>query len=313
MVLFALFAPAMRPAPASGQDLEPRAFSNGPVGMNFLGGSYTYSTGNILLETALPLEDLRAKLHVITPAYVRLINFFGLSSKVDVAVPFARGDWNGVLDGQDTSATRTGLGDARIRWSVNFVGAPALHGVDFFKWKQKTIVGASVQVIAPIGQYNPEKLVNLGSNRWTFKTRVGVSQRVRKWILEGLVAGWFFTPNNDFFGGNRLTQDPIWAGQAHVGYIFKPGLWLAVDAGYGTGGATTIGGDTQSLQKNTRLGLVLAIPIDPRNALRLVYITGLSTRLGADFDTFGGGYFHRWGGLPKPPRPPPSSPEGSSR
>ena len=299
IVLFALIASLNRPAEVAGQDLEPRAFSNAPVGMNFLTAAYAYSTGNVLLETTLPIENLTANLNIIQPQYFRVISFFGLSSKLDVALPFAWGTWKGQLAGQDSSVSRTGLGDAKVRWAVNFLGAPALRGAEFFQWKQKTIAGASVQVLVPIGQYDPDKLINLGSNRWSFKTRVGVSQRIQKWILEGIAAAWFFTPNNDFFGGNRLTQDPIWAGQVNIGYVFKPGLWLALNAGYGTGGSVTVTGAAQSVQKNTRLGLVFAVPVDAQNLLRFVYISGLSTRLGADFDTFGAGYVRRWGGLPK--------------
>ncbi len=299
VVLCALIAIANYPTGLASQDLEPRAFSNAPVGMNFLTGVYSYSTGNVLLETALPLEDVTARLNIIQPQYFRVINFFGLSSKVDVTVPFSWGTWKGKLAGQDSSVSRTGLGDAKVRWAVNILGAPALRGAEFFKWKQKTIVGASVQVLVPIGQYNPDLLINLGSNRWSFKTRVGVSQRIQQWILEGIAAAWFFTPNNNFFGGNRLTQDPIWAGQVNIGYVFKPGLWLALNAGYGTGGSVTVSGVSQSQQKNTRLGVVFAVPVDAQNLLRFVYISGLSTRLGADFDTFGAGYVRRWGGLPK--------------
>jgi hypothetical protein len=309
IALFALIAPVIRPAGVAGQDLEPRAFSNAPVGMNFLTATYAYSTGNVLLETTLPIENLTARLNIIQPQYFRVISFFGLSSKLDVALPFAWGTWKGQLAGQDSSVSRTGLGDAKVRWAVNFLGAPALRGAEFFQWKQKTIAGASVQVLVPIGQYNPEKLINLGSNRWSFKTRVGVSQRIQQWILEGIAAAWFFTPNNDFFGGNRLTQDPIWAGQVNIAYIFKPGLWLALNAGYGTGGSVTVTGTAQSVQQNTRLGVVFAVPLDAHNLLRLVYISGISTRLGADFDTFGGGYIRRWGGLPK--REPGSSPPSS--
>lgn len=287
------------PLTLTAQDLEPRAFSNAPVGMNFLTAVYSYSTGNVLLETALPLEDVTARVHIVHFGYVRAIDFFGMSSKLDAVLPVSRGDWKGRLAGQDSSVSRTGLGDAKVRWSVNFIGAPALRGAEFFQWKQKTIAGASIQVVVPVGQYNPEKLINLGSNRWSFKTRLGISQRVRQWILEGIAAAWFFTPNNDFFGGNRLTQDPIWAGQVNVAYVFKPGLWLALNGGYGTGGAVTVSGTTQSEQNNWRLGVVLAVPIDARNLLRFVYVSGLSTRLGADFDTFGAGYVRRWGGLPK--------------
>jgi hypothetical protein len=271
--------------------------------MNILLVGYGYSFGNVLLDPALPVEDARARLNIISGAYVRAIDVFGLSGKLDVIAPFTWGTWEGELEGQDTSTARTGFGDPRVRMSVNFVGAPALRGGDFIAYRQRTVVGASLQIRVPLGQYDPAKLINLGSNRWTFRTQVGVSQRAGSWVIESYLAVWFFTENTNVFGGGTLSQKPIVAIKGHVAYIFRPGLWAALDAGFGTGGATTVNETEKGeLQENFRLGATLAIPLAMHHALKLAAVTGVTTRIGADFDTIVLAYQYRWGGLPTRPR-----------
>ena len=134
-------------------------------------------------------------------------------------VPFAAGDWEGVLEGVDTTRSATGFGDPRVRLSVNFLGAPALRATQFAGYVQKTIVGASLQLIAPLGQYDSSRLINLGSNRWTFRAQLGVSQAVGLWTFEAFAGGWFFTNNSNFFGGSTLEQKPLLTGVVQRGDI----------------------------------------------------------------------------------------------
>jgi len=284
---------------ARGQELEPRALTNVPVGTNFVVLGYVYSQGNILLDPAIPIDDLDSKLHTIVGAYGRAIDFFGLSSKFDVLVPFAGGDWKGVLEGVDTARAATGFGDPRVRWSVNFVGAPALRAREYADWVQETIVGASLQVLVPLGQYDRIKLINLGSNRWTFRTQLGVSQVVGAWTFEAFAGAWFFTDNPDFFGGNMLQQRPLLVGKLHVIRSFPRGWWLALDGGYGYGGRTLINGVERETRISTfRFGLTFAVPIARGHTVRLTLASGARIERGPDFDALGVSYQFSWGGGP---------------
>src|SRR5215467_3317488 len=120
---------------------------------------------------------------------------------------------------------------------------PALSLEQFRDYHQDTIAGASLTVTAPTGQYDNTKLVNIGTNRWTFKPEVGVSKALGRWILEGDAAVTFYTDNDQFFPGNNLRQqDPLYALQAHVIYTFNPKLWGALDATYYFGGRTSVNG-----------------------------------------------------------------------
>ena len=289
----------LAPGEAAAQELEPRTYANTPVDLNFLAVVYGHSSGNILLDTALPIEDLEADLDLAALRYVRTFRMFGRAAKVDVSVPYSWGTWRGLLEGEAASTSRTGFGDPRFRLTVNFIGAPALEAAEFAAYRQRTIVGASLQVIAPMGQYDPSKLINLGSNRWTLRVEIGVSRRVRNWTFEGAIAGWFFTDNDDFFGGARLKQDPVVSLQAHVLYHFKPGLWLGFDIGIASGGRTTVDGEFSSeLEENSRAGVTLVVPLGRRDGLSFTFARGVTTRVGADFDTLAVGYQHMWGGGP---------------
>ena len=285
------------PRPATAQDLEPRAFSPAPVGLNFVALGYAYSWGNVLFDPAIPIEDGNGNVNSVIAAYLRTIDVFGMSGKVDVVVPFAAyGKWTGILSGVDTSTTRTGFGDPGVRLAVNFVGAPAMKLPEFAKRKQGTVVGASLQVRMPLGEYDPTKIINLGSNRWTFKPRIGVSQPLGRWIVEGHATAWVFTDNPDALGF-RLSQDPLWAFDAHVARLFGKGIWASADIGYIFGGRTSKDGvESTENQESARLGLTLALPLATRHSVKLGYFVGIYTHLGADFDNLAIAYQYRWGG-----------------
>jgi hypothetical protein len=288
----------LAPATGAAQDLEPRSLTNVPVGWNFAALGYRYATGNILLDPAVPIEDLDSRLHTVLGGYVRTLSLLGLSSKLSVLVPFASGSWEGQLEGQDTSRAVTGFGDPRVMLSVNFVGSPALRARDFGSYQQKTIVGANLRVIVPVGQYDPSKLINLGSNRWTFRLQVGASHMLGPWILEAYAAGWFFATNPDFFGGSKLEQHPLAAFKLHFIRSVGNRFWIALDGGYGIGGRTAIDDiETETLISTFRFGLTGAAQLAPQHTVRLVLASGKRVQRGPDYDALVLTYQFRWGGL----------------
>ena len=278
------------------QELEPRALTNVPVGTSFVLVGYAYATGSILLDPAVDIQDVNADLHTLVGAYVRSISVFGTAGKVDVLVPFASGEWTGVVTGTDSSTSRTGFGDPRVRLSVNLVGAPALTAAEFGDFRQEAIIGASVQIIPPLGQYKRDKLINLGSNRWTFRAQVGASRTAGPWILEGYVGGWFFTENPEFLGDLSREQKPLWTAKAHLIRATRRGRWLALDVGYGIGGRAIVEGtETDTRISAFRFGLTAAVPVSPRQTLRFVVASGVRIEKGPDFDALGISYQYRWG------------------
>jgi hypothetical protein len=225
------------------QDIEPRAYSNAPVGINFAIAGYAQTRGD-------PVER-----------------------NVD------------------------GLIDPRFRVSVNFHGAPSLGLNEFRRYQQDLIVGASLQVGVPLGQYDPGRLINIGSNRWSFKPELGVSKAVGAWTLESKFAATIFTDNDNFFGGKYRSQEPIYSAQGNLIHSFSNGVWASLDATYYAGGRTTLDGVRgDDLQQNWRIGATLALPVDVRNSMKLYASSGVFARTGNNFDALGVAWQHRWGG-----------------
>jgi hypothetical protein len=150
------------------------------------------------------------------------------------------------------------------------------------------VVGASVTVVPPWGQYSATQLVNLGYNRWAFKPEVGVSRQVGRWTLEGYAAAWFFTMNDRYFPGRaQRSQDPIWAWQGHIGYALPHRTWVAFNGTRFSGGQTRVDAVVNAdRQRNSRLGATLSVPMSAHQSLKFVYSTGAATRRGSDFNTF---------------------------
>jgi hypothetical protein len=301
ILLLSLIIVFSEQSPVVAQDLEPRAYTNIPVGLNFILAGYAYSAGGVLFDPAVPLDNANIKIHGSVLAYARSIKVGKMSGKIDMIVPYAWLSGTADFQGEQVSREVSGLGDARVRMSVNFIGAPALPLSGFKDYRQDLVVGASLQIYLPVGQYDPEKLVNIGTNRFSFKPELGISKTLGHIQLELTGGATFYTVNNDFYGGKTRSQDFIGSLQGHVNYNFKRGIWAAVDGTYYWGGSTTLDGiEGNDLQKNTRLGCTLSIPVSLHQSLKLYFSTGVSTRTGSDFDLIGVVWQYRWGGgMPK--------------
>ena len=283
--------------PALGQSLDPRSYVNTPVGMQFVLGAYAYSDGNVLFDASLPLEDASLTVQGGLMGYAQALDLWGLSGKASFGAGYLCADGQAMLDGSPRTRNVCGLSDPLAQLSVNLFGAPALRLPAFAKYRQNVLVGTSLKVTAPLGQYDPTKLVNLGTNRWSFKSEVGVSKVAGRATFELLVSGTFYTANTDFLNGLEQSQAPLWSGQLNLIYTFKSGIWGALGGTlYGGGRLTTNGVESDAWQQNSRLGLTLVFPISKHNSLKAYASTGVSTRTGSDFDAFGLGWQYRWGG-----------------
>lgn len=281
---------------ARAQSLEPRAYSPAPTGLNFVIAGFAYTEGGVGFDASVPLTDAELSTSGPILAYARTLDLWGRSAKIDVIQPFARLSGSALFNGQPVSREVTGAADPLARFSVILHGAPAMTPAEFRSYRPGLIVGASVQVSAPLGQYDETRLVNIGSNRWSVKPGVGISQTWGPWTLELEGAVTFYTANSSFFGGGERSQAPLWSAQAHAVYTFRPGLWASFDATYFTGGRTTFNGAVANdLQRNWRLGATLAVPLDRRFSVKFYASSGVSARTGNNFDLLGAAVQYRWG------------------
>lgn len=290
------------------QDLTPRAYVITPTSSNAIVLSTCFFDGDILFDGSVPITDSTGRVSVSTLSLYHSLSFFGRSANATASLPYAIGNFRGKVIGAEHNAYRSGLVDTIFRFSVNLLGGPALSAPKFRSWKQKTLIGASLKVVAPTGQYDPTKLINPGGNRWVFKPELGLSRRWGHWIVDAYSGVVFFTDNHNFFSQNQFSagtniqsQAPVGTFEGHLSYDVRPRLWASLDANFWRGGKASINGieNPASLQSNSRLGATTSVPLTTHQSLKFSYSRGAYVRFGGNFQNVSIGWQYSWIGKPK--------------
>jgi hypothetical protein len=291
----------------SAQDLAPRAYVITPIHSNAIVVAYSYFDGDLIFDNAVPVTGATARISVPIFSVFHSFNLAGRTASFTASLPYGVGNVRGTVMDAETKAYRSGLFDTALRFSVNLMGGEAMDVGEYRKWRQKTIIGASLRVVAPTGQYDPTKLINYGANRWGFKPEVGVSRRWGHWVLDGYAAVWFYTTNHEFFSRNQYSpgtnvqkQQSIGAFEGHLSYDVRPRLWASFDGNFWVGGRTTINGaeNPNSLQKNSRIGGTVSLPASKHQSLKFSYNRGAYIRYGGNLNNISVGWQYSWFGRP---------------
>jgi Putative MetA-pathway of phenol degradation len=283
------------PAFASAQELEPGAYWPLPVGLNIMTVMGGVNWGDVNFDPTLPVEDANATIGTTAVAFSRAFNLYGRSANASGSLPVLAGNLTGFYQGTYTEVDRFGLGDPRLKLAVNLYGAPAMTPAEFRAYRQRSIVGISVTVAPPLGQYEASRLVNLGTNRWSVKPELGFSHARGKWVFETMAGVWLFTDNDEFAPDRTREQDPILVTQFHLTHRFSPRMWLSGNANFFVGGRTTVEGlPNLDLQRNSRVGVTFSRSLRRGHALRLAVSRGAYTTIGADFSSVAVGYNFAW-------------------
>jgi len=282
---------------AQAQELQPRAYWPAPTGTNLAGLGYQYASGDIVTDPSLPITGVESRIHFLQATVQRTFALFGRTTNLQLNLPYTSGHSEGFVEGQFRTRDIDGFTDARMRMSVNLSGAPAMDPEKFkaLLANPKTLVGASLMVQAPTGEYDPDRLLNAGTNRWAAKPALGIIWPMRPgWLLEAELGAWFFGKNQQFLGTTR-EQDPIASSEFHLVKEFGSGLWASVDLNYYVGGRTIVGGvPGGDLQRNSRFGATVLYPFHRQHAIRGSFSTGVVTETGSDFEMFSLAYFYIW-------------------
>ncbi len=293
-IFLPLFLAVMLPH-LNAQELEPRIYGNLPKDFNAAALSYIFSTGEISTNPSSPIKDFEVSIHTAAAGYVRTFSLFKKLARVQFILPFSHMAGNLTYRGHDTSGTRTGLLDARLRFGINLIGSPALTLQEFQKYKQRGIIGVSMVISIPTGLYYDDKLVNLGSNRWAFKPEIGISKDFGNFYLEFYTGFWFFSDNVHYLINKTLSQTPLYSLQGHASYFFKNGMWVGFNANYLNGGQSKLNGVSQDdYQRKWRVGGTVSYPFSWQHSVKLQYHTGAYTNIGSGYDIFALTYQFLW-------------------
>ena len=280
---------------AGAQEMEPRAYSPAPTGAQFVLLAYGYQSGDVLLDSSLPLEDVSVKLNAASIGYGRTFNLAGRQANVAVVFPYIWGTAQGTVFEDQVNVRRSGGGDVRLRFSTLFKGGQALRRKEFAERKPGTIIGASVSIVVPTGQYDPARLVNPGSNRWAFKPEIGISKPHGRWTFEMMGGAWLFTANNSFLGNSHRWQKPMVSFQGAVIYTLRRRMWASGNATFYSGGSTVLNGiENEDRLKNARIGATFSYPLNSRQSLKLAWAKGVTTRIGGNLNTIAVAWQYAW-------------------
>jgi hypothetical protein len=178
--------------------------------------------------------------------------------------------------------------DPTFRLSVILAGAQPDPAA-----KSNTVVGAAVALIAPLGEYHQHFLINLGQNRWVFRPQVGFVHTRGRWSYEVTGSAFFFTDNDEFFGGVTREQDPLYSVQGHIIHEFpKRGYWTSLSVGYGGSGQSIIDANRIDDEKSLRLSaLSFGMPLGDKQGLKFAYVRSRTNTLkGSDTDSLAIGW-----------------------
>lgn len=286
--------------PCGADELEPRRWAHLPINTNFLGAAYAYTEADIGLDPVLKLEDVQVKMDTWAAKYIRTFSLWDKTARLDILQAYQEGRWTGLLDGTFKKVNRSGWSDTLLRFAINLYGAPPLEGEAYAKYRAakdvETIVGAGLSVQLPTGDYLDDKLINLGTNRFTFRPQIGVIHARGKVSLEatGFVA--LHTDNEDFFNGKRLAQEPLYVINGHLVYTFRPGVWAGASAGYDYGGRSTVDGVEKDDRKQDLIwALSFGFPVNRSLGIKLGYLANRTQEsTGTDADTFTVGFSTFW-------------------
>jgi hypothetical protein len=268
----------------SAQEIEARMYSNAPIGYNFVGVGFTQ------------VNTSKYNLNSEILSYNRIIDVFGQSGKINLIVPFAQLHGSTTVGNQVITGSAAGLTDPIIRVAANLYGAPALTVDEFKHYQQDLIIGANLSAVVPWGEYNSNQLFNVGANRTFLQPGLGVSQGKGPWRFELSGDVTFFSDNKNFYGGNDLSQNPIYSGTGHVIYYFPSTAWLSTDVTYYSGGQSFVNGrQINNTQENWLFGVTLSVPVNAHNAIRLHGSQGSYFSAGQYYTMYGLVWQYRWG------------------
>ena len=287
------------------QDLAPRAYLITPRSGNAVTLTWSFYDGSLEVNGAVPITGATARYNIPVFTYYHSLSFFGRSANITASLPYGVGTFKGDVLGTSREAYRSGLLDLSLRFSVNLLGGPAMSLQDFLKWRQKTLLGVSVKVLAPTGQYSGRQLVNWGLNRWAIKPEIGYSRRLwREWILDLYGGAWFYTTNSEFPARPLplpQTEAPIGSFEGHLSRNFGQRTWASLDGNYWFGGITTLNGvrNPGTRQSSSRLGGTFAFPITSHQSIKIAYSGGTLIRFGGNYQNLQVAWQYSWFGWPK--------------
>jgi hypothetical protein len=273
---------------AQAQDDGARAYWKTMEGTNFLSFQYlrfNSDTDAQIYDPSLgiyPNSETDANFFLLS--YGRQIDFFGRSAMAGAAI--YGGDLDTEFDGDPfdpTSTTRfrqtnSGFGDPSVQLTVNLYGAPTIENFyDMANYEPRFTVDVGGMLAIPIGEYNDDKFVNIGLNRWWGRLSLpmvayfGSYAPLYRTSFEVTPSVYLFAKNDDFLGDD-LENDPLFQLEAHLTHDITRSLVASIDFMFRKGMESEINGDKSGEDLDIKtLGFTLDYLVTDNVGLRVSY------------------------------------------
>jgi hypothetical protein len=285
------------PIRACAQFTDPRNYENTPVGTNQIELGYAYVHSNASLDTSLIVAGAKFNVNQGIIDYTRYFGLLHRLTWVEAGVPVA--GLSGSISGTKRQGSTTGAGDSSYAIGMLLKGGPALSVAQLENNEPTTILGMSFTITAPTGSYNSGKILNLGSDRWSFKPEIALSHPfgpARKWVADGYANIYFYTDNTSYHGTEILRQQPLPGFEGHISYSFTDNLWASFDTRYSFRASTSVDGVSQNNpQRNFVLGSEVNVALNPKNSLVFEFAKALVHSNGPAAVGFSVRYDYTWG------------------
>ena len=282
---------------ACAQFTDAHSYDNTPVAINQLELAYTYVHANASIDTSLVITGAKFNLNQGMIDYTRYFGLWHRLTWVEAGVPVA--GLNGSISGTDIRGSVTGAGDSSYALGMLLKGGPALSVAQFENYKPTTTLGVSLTITAPTGLYRPNKILNLGSDRWSFKPEIALSHPFgpeQKWQVDAYANTYFYTDNTSYHGREILRQQPLPGLEGHISYAFNDSLWVSLDTRYSFRGTTFVNRvDQNNAQQNFILGSEMNVSINSQNSLLFEFAKALVHQNGPALVGFSVKYDYTWG------------------
>ena len=240
---------------AEAQGDGPRAQLLSPVGVNLFAPTYLDLSSNFNFAQNILIKDADITSRVGVATYIRFFSIGDCFAQVWVNPIWGSVGGEVDVDGRVVHIPSvSGFADPYLAARIGLIGAPALEPSDFVKHKQTFQMHALAGVYVPVGDYDSDRPLNLGTNRWAIRLGLPMVLPFGKpggmTYLEIVPSAIFYTSNSDPFGADRRTQDPLFIVESHLSHDFTAKLWGSVDLRYQTGGETT----TDGVADDNRIG-----------------------------------------------------------
>jgi len=176
------------------------------------------------------------------------VNVGGGSVGVDVDTSFIPPEFLPPGAGSTFSQSASGYIDPSVQLDINLFGtSPLKSTVDLLNYEPTWTIDAAVMLALPIGEYDGDKLVNMGLNRWwgrlalPIKYHFGVLAPGYMSSFELTPSVWIFAENDNFLG-QSLENDPLLQLEAHLTQDFTRTFFGSLDLLYRGGFQSEING-----------------------------------------------------------------------